>query len=273
MPTPLQLLTDRTSLTVFAIYAVLIAWEALAPARALPAVRGWKLRGLAAFFAYFFISSYVPLLLAAPLARLQLFDLSVLGKWGGALAGVVAYELGTYVWHRAMHASDFLWRTVHQMHHSAERLDTWSAFWFSPLDMLGWTLLFSVSMTIAGIAPEATVLAVYATTLFGVFQHSNIRTPRWLGYLLQRPESHSRHHARGIHNGNYSDLPLFDMLFGTFQNPAAFSETGFYEGASARVADMLLFRDVSTPRVHGDRGDFPVARDLANARNPFDPVV
>lgn len=247
MPTPLDLLTDRTSLTVMAIYAALIAWETLAPARALPAVRGWRLRGLAAFLVYFFISSYVPLLLAKPLARLQLFDLSALGKWGGALAAVLAYEIGTYIWHRSMHASDFLWRTVHQMHHSSERLDTYSAFWFSPLDMLGWTLLFSVCLTILGVAPEATILAVYATTLLGVFQHSNIRTPRWLGYILQRPESHSRHHARGIHNGNFSDLPIFDILFGTFHNPAEFSETGFYDGASSRVGAMLAFRDVSTP--------------------------
>jgi hypothetical protein len=43
---------------------------------------------------------------------------------------------------------------------------------------------------------------------------------------------------------------VFDMLFGTFRNPADFEmETGFYQGASARVADMLLFRDVSRPEV------------------------
>jgi sterol desaturase/sphingolipid hydroxylase (fatty acid hydroxylase superfamily) len=64
---------------------------------------------------------------------------------------------------------------------------------------------------------------------------------------VQRPESHSRHHARGVHAGNYSDLPLFDLLFGTFHNPRDFAaETGFYDGASSRVADMLRFRDVST---------------------------
>lgn len=238
---------DPVSLTVIAIYAVMIVWEALAPARPLPAVRGWKLRGLAAFTAYFFISAYIPLLLAAPLARLQLFDLSFLGRWGGAAAGILAYEVIAYVWHRSMHASDFLWRTVHQMHHSAERLDTWSAFWFSPLDMIGWTLAFAVPMTLTGISPAAVTTAVYVVTLFGIFQHSNIRTPPWLGYLVQRPESHSRHHARGIHNGNFADLPILDMLLGTFHNPESFFETGFYEGSSSRVSEMLAFRDVSQP--------------------------
>ena len=36
MPTPLELLLDPISLTVFAVYAALMAWEAIAPTRALP---------------------------------------------------------------------------------------------------------------------------------------------------------------------------------------------------------------------------------------------
>jgi sterol desaturase/sphingolipid hydroxylase (fatty acid hydroxylase superfamily) len=54
------------------------------------------------------------------------------------------------------------------------------------------------------------------------------------------------HHAKGVHAYNYSDLPLFDILFGTFKNPSRYvSETGFYQGASERISDMLLFKDVS----------------------------
>lgn len=63
---------------------------------------------------------------------------------------------------------------------------------------------------------------------------------------MQRPESHSRHHARGVHTGNFADLPVFDLLFGTFDNPRDFApHTGFWHGASARVIDMLRFRDIS----------------------------
>jgi sterol desaturase/sphingolipid hydroxylase (fatty acid hydroxylase superfamily) len=86
------------------------------------------------------------------------------------------------------------------------------------------------------------------TALLAVFQHTNIRTPQWLGYFVQRPESHSHHHERGVHARNYSDLPVFDLLFGTFHNPRDFApQAGFYDGASARITDMLLARDVSTP--------------------------
>ena len=249
MPSPIDLLLDPISLAVFTLYATLIAWESLAPARPLPRVTGWKALGLGAFAVYFFLSSYLPLLWTEHLARFQLLDLTSLGTWGGAAVGLLIYEAGVYFWHRSMHRSNALWRVFHQMHHSAERLDTYGAFWFSPADMVGWTALSSLCLTlIVGVTPEAATVVLLATTLLSIFQHSNIRTPRWLGYIVQRPASHSRHHARGVHSGNFSDLPIFDIVFGTFHNPRDFAaEAGFYHGASRRVAEMLRFRDVSVP--------------------------
>jgi sterol desaturase/sphingolipid hydroxylase (fatty acid hydroxylase superfamily) len=249
MPHILDILLDPVSLAVFALYGALILWEALAPARRLPQVRGWRLAGLAAFAAYFLLSSYLPLLWGETLAAWQWFDLTGLGTWGGALAGLLVYEFGVYAWHRGMHALTPLWRGFHQFHHSAERIDTFGAFWFSPLDMLGWILLSSLALTlVVGISPQATTVVLLATTFLSIFQHANVRTPRWLGYVIQRPESHSFHHERGVHARNYSDLPIFDLLFGTFHNPRDFAaENGFWHGASAQVKDMLLARDVSRP--------------------------
>jgi sterol desaturase/sphingolipid hydroxylase (fatty acid hydroxylase superfamily) len=82
-----------------------------------------------------------------------------------------------------------------------------------------------------------------------MFQHANIKTPQWLGYFIQRPEMHNVHHARGIHRYNYADLPLWDIVFGTFLNPKTVTDlpTGFYTGASARIGAMLIGRDVSKP--------------------------
>lgn len=249
MPTLTELLFDPVSLTVFALFGVLMLVESLLPARPLPQVAWWRARGIIAFLIFFLLSSYLPILWSEQLGRLQLFDLTVLGTWGGALAGLLIYEAGVYFWHRGMHGSNLLWRGFHQMHHSAERLDTYGAFWFSPLDMIGWTVLSSLCLTlIVGITPEAATRVLYITTFLGIFQHANLRTPRWLGYFVQRPESHSHHHERGVHARNYSDLPLFDLLFGTFHNPQDFApETGFYQGASNRLLAMLTFRDVTRP--------------------------
>ncbi|HNR22587.1 MAG TPA: sterol desaturase family protein [Steroidobacteraceae bacterium] len=246
MPSPIDLLLDPVTLTSLAIYGALILWEALAPARTLPAVRGWRAKGVAAFALFFLVSSYLPWLWADQLAVWQLLDLSGLNRWAGAVIALLAYQAGVYAWHRSMHGSPRLWRSFHQLHHSAERLDTFGAFWFSPLDMIGWTVLSSLSLGLLGLAPEAVVLFVYFTMFLSIFQHANIRTPRWLGYFVQRPESHSHHHARDVHTGNFGDLPLFDIVFGTFENPRGFApETGFYHGASRRVIDMLRFRDIA----------------------------
>jgi sterol desaturase/sphingolipid hydroxylase (fatty acid hydroxylase superfamily) len=141
------------------------------------------------------------------------------------------------------------------MHHSAERVDTYGTFWFSPLDMVGWTILGSLALTLlVGVNPQAATAILLLTTFFSIFQHSNINTPRWLGYLIQRPESHSIHHGRNIHWNNFSGLPIFDILFGTFRNPKGYEvETGFYLGASGRLSDMLLFKDVSEPLAQSNK--------------------
>jgi sterol desaturase/sphingolipid hydroxylase (fatty acid hydroxylase superfamily) len=255
MPTPLEILLDPISLIVLAMYAGLMLWEAFFPGRELPKVKNWRIRGILAFLCFFYMSAYLPIFINPLLEPYRLFDLTSLGTvWGGIFA-VLLYEFGVFVWHYSLHRSNFLWRTFHQMHHSAERLDTYGAFYFSPFDMLGWITLSSVCFSlVAALTPQAITVMILVTNFFAIFQHANIKTPRWLGYIIQRPESHTFHHAQGIHRYNYSDLPLFDIIFGTFRNPKDFEhDTGFYHGASSRIWDMLRGKDVTTPERRGPR--------------------
>ena len=250
MPTPIEILLDPISLIILSIYGCLMLWEGIFPGRKLPVVNYWRLKGLAAFLVFFFLSSYLPMVINPSLEPYRLLDLTALGTGWGALVAVLLYEFGVFVWHYLMHRSNFLWKTFHQMHHSAERLDTYGAFFFSPLDMIGWTVLGSICFSlIAGLSPEAITIMLLVTNFFSIFQHANIKTPQWIGYIVQRPESHTYHHARGIHKLNYSDLPLFDIIFGTFRNPKDFEhETGFYAGASERILEMLSAKDISNPK-------------------------
>lgn len=252
MPNPLELLLDPISLTILAMYLALMIWEAIAPGRKLPKVANWRIRGLSVFAFYFFFTSYIPLLWDNYLAQYQFFNLSEMSLALQITIGVLLYEFGVYVWHRLMHESDLLWKTFHQMHHSAERMDTYGAFYFSPLDMIGFSFLGSLCLVlIVGLSPQATTASILIITFLGVFQHTNVKTPAWLGYIIQRPESHTLHHAKGIHKYNYSDLPIFDMIFGTFRNPSSYSyDTGFYAGASSRIVDMLLFKDLEKNRLN-----------------------
>jgi sterol desaturase/sphingolipid hydroxylase (fatty acid hydroxylase superfamily) len=213
--------------------------------------RFWRLRGLAVTAAIFLWSGEVAAFWAWLLGDYHLLDLAGLGTFGGAAVGVVAYEVFHYLYHRAVHESPWLWRFVgHQVHHSAERLDAWGAYYLHPFDAALFTTGASlVFVPLLGLTAEATVLGALFLTFNAMFQHANIATPYWLGYLIQRPESHNIHHARGVHRWNYADLPIIDMLFGTFWNPRSVDDTpcGFYPGASARLLDMLIGRDVSVP--------------------------
>ncbi|MFM9008501.1 MAG: sterol desaturase family protein [Bacteroidota bacterium] len=250
LPTPLQILSDPASIIVISIFLCLLIAEELFPARALPKIRGWKIKGLISFIIYFFLSSYLPLIWNGTLADYQVFDMTFLGDIAGAFVALLIYEFGVYLWHRAMHKSDTLWRIFHQLHHSAERVDTYGAFYFSPMDMVGFTFLTSLALVVVGgFTAQASIYAIYGATFLAVMQHVNVKTPQWMGYIFQRPESHSVHHEKGVHAHNYSDLPLFDILFGTFHNPKEFAkETGFYDGASSRVVDLLLFKDINKPK-------------------------
>ena len=70
-----------------------------------------------------------------------------------------------------------------------------------------------------------------------------LQTPRVLGYLIQRPESHCVHHERDVHAYDYSDFSLWDIVLGTFRDPATFEgEVGFAEPAA--IGKMLIGVDV-----------------------------
>ena len=75
--------------------------------------------------------------------------------------------------------------------------------------------------------------------------HANVRTPHWLRYLIQTPELHSVHHQFDVHKYNFSDIPLWDRMFGTYKDTTEFVERcGFPKGAEEKLIPMLAFKDV-----------------------------
>jgi len=214
--------------------------------------RWWRSRALAVTSANFVLSLFIGQGWFAAFGDLHLFDGTSLGTAGGAIVGVLVYEFFHYWYHRSAHRFDGLWRLGHQMHHSAESLDPWGAYFLHPLDAAIFLSMSSIVLyPLLGLSPAAGAWATGMLTFLAVFQHARVSTPAWLGYLVQRPESHAVHHARGVHAHNYADVPLWDIVFGTFRNPdrdAPQPLQGFYEGASARVAEMLAFRDIAGPK-------------------------
>ncbi len=228
-------------------YLAMLAVEQLGTGRAWPKIRFWRSKGVAFFVVLMTINAILPSLIPESVARYHLLDGARLGVAGGALAGYAAVSLANALLHRAYHRYDPLWRWAHQLHHSPQRLDISGGVYFTPLEVVNNVLVFQlVVVFVLGLDPVAAAVTGYIAVFYGLFQHFNIRTPRWLGYLIQRPESHSVHHRRGFHAYNYSDLPLWDLLWGTFRNPKEFhGEVGFEREPSLRMGAMLVGRDAN----------------------------
>ncbi|MFP5247780.1 MAG: sterol desaturase family protein, partial [Thermoanaerobaculia bacterium] len=128
-----QIATWLTFATIPAFLLLDVAYRA----RRFETPRYWRVRGFLVTLCIFGLSFVVPMFWARIIGDRTLLQLSSLGTWAGAAVGVLTYELCHYWYHRAVHKSDFLFRWVHQMHHSVEGIDAFGAFYLSPLDAIG----------------------------------------------------------------------------------------------------------------------------------------
>lgn len=236
--------------TLIAILAACFVLERLRPGWALPQVRTWPVRVVTVNLFQLAVVLLAGVTWERWLASWSAFRLSdSLGAWAG---GFVAYFIATFVfywWHRWRHESDFLWRTLHQIHHSAQRIEVITSFYKHPVEMVINSIIGSLLVyTLLGLSVEAGAIYTFFTAVGEFFYHTNVRTPRWVGYLFQRPEMHRVHHELGRHRNNYGDVVWWDMLFGTYENPPEFAATcGFDGDREQRLGEMLAFRDVHRP--------------------------
>ncbi len=227
----------------------MVAAERARPGRRWPAVPGWWARALAlnaVQVGTVYLAGYA---WDGWMRSHRPWNAEGLGTVGGALLGYLAITFVYYWWHRARHEIGFLWRWLHQVHHSPRRIEVVTSFYKHPLELVANGILSSAILYLGvGLPPRAASLAVLLTGLAELFYHWNVSTPRWLGYVIQRPESHCVHHQEGVHAWNYADLPIWDILFGTFRNPGRFeARCGFAGGRDARLVEMLRGVDVHRP--------------------------
>ena len=238
---------------IVAIGLLLMLFERLVPDRVLPRVPGWWGRVVLLNAAQLGVVVLAGYPWDRWLSRANAFSVGTLG-WAPAVQGLLGYWVASFVyywWHRARHDVNFLWLSCHQLHHSPQRIETITSFYKHPVELIANSLLSGlVSYGLLGLTPAGAVWVTFYSALAEYFYHLNVRTPRWLGFFVQRPEMHRIHHARGVHYGNFGDLPIWDMLFGTYRNPAEFEAAcGFEPEREARFGAMLAFRNVNGPYV------------------------
>lgn len=231
---------------VLAVGLAMLLVERRIAARQWPQVDGWWPRAIAANFVQAAIAVIAGVAWDGWMIRHQPWSLSDLGLLPQALSGYVVITFIYYWWHRWRHEIPLLWRWLHQFHHSPQRIELITSFYKHPLEIVvNGVVSSAIVYLIVGLEPAAATIAVTLTGLAEFVYHWNIHTPHWLGYVIQRPESHCVHHQEGLHDYNYADLPLWDMLFGTFLNPVEWNERcGFGDLAEHRVKDMLLGRRI-----------------------------
>jgi sterol desaturase/sphingolipid hydroxylase (fatty acid hydroxylase superfamily) len=232
-------------------FAALIT-ERRRPGTLLPQVRGWSLRSKLFVVIEMFAVAFavVAWLMVVPEAAVgSLVNISEQPLALQVTMNFLLSMFGFYGWHRIRHESDFLWRVTHQFHHSPSRIETITAFYKHPLEVIADTWLnLALSFLVLGVSVEAFVAHTACIAASQFFVHMNFATPRWVGYFIQRPEMHRIHHEFGVHKNNYADLPLWDMLFGTYRNPENVNvDCGFEAHREARVLDMLALKNVHQP--------------------------
>jgi sterol desaturase/sphingolipid hydroxylase (fatty acid hydroxylase superfamily) len=129
--------------------------------------------------------------------------------------------------HRIEHRLPLLWQ-FHKLHHSDELMNTttWARDHFLQNSWRAFFSLFTLGLFVDLELADAGKAALYSTVFLvalSLFYHSAIRVHLpWLDYLLVTPQVHRIHHSAlpEHRDKNFADaLPIFDIVFGTFERP------------------------------------------------------
>ena len=229
------------------VFAVCFLLERIIPGWPLPQVRTWPVRVVAINLVQIAIVLLAGITWERWLSSASLFKIE--NYMSPVAGGFLAYFIATFIfywWHRWRHENDVLWRLFHQIHHSPQRLEVITSFYKHPAEMVVNSIIGSLLVyTTLGLSLEGGAVYTACTAIGEFFYHTNIRTPRWVGYVFQRPEMHRIHHQHERHKNNYGDITWWDMLFGTYENPKEWRHTcGFDDDKEQRLLDMLAWQDV-----------------------------
>ncbi|AOY57773.1 sterol desaturase family protein [Desulfococcus multivorans] len=183
------------------------------------------------------------------------------------LMGVAALDFAVYAQHVLHHAIPMLWR-LHLIHHADLDFDLTTGLRFHPIEIIV-SMAVKLSIVVAlGAPPLAVLIFEVALNATSMFNHSNIRIPGKVDWVLRlivvTPDMHRVHHSVIIRetNSNYGfNLPWWDRLLGTYKAQPA-------KGHTDMVIGLSQFRDpkrLTLPRLLilpfvGDPGRVPINR-------------
>jgi ornithine lipid hydroxylase len=165
------------------------------------------------------------------------------------LLGVFLADGLDYARHRAEHRFGWLWR-AHALHHSVDRMHVLKSGRGHFLDMV--LRHVTVFLPLAAVGTPTAILLAYpaAVSVLGPIGHSNVdvRLPAFLHRVVMTPQVHRIHHARELQLAlaNYANVfPLWDVLFGTFQDPTRVRAVDF--GIEDDTMPASLWGQIAAP--------------------------
>jgi sterol desaturase/sphingolipid hydroxylase (fatty acid hydroxylase superfamily) len=140
----------------------------------------------------------------------------------------VAYDFRRYWTHRLEHNIGVLWR-IHKHHHSPRQMTLLAATRDHPFYPFEEAVLATATILVVG--PEPAVIFPSMAAYFSLVKinHVGVDFPRltpdrpmpWWAFVISTPTFHAWHHTTNCrYDANLADnLPIWDVLFGTYQRP------------------------------------------------------
>ena len=256
------------------VFAIVAAWEALAPRRerTMPRRVRWPNNiGVVALntllLRVVFPTAAVGVALVAEARGWGLFNAVGAPTWLAVALSVVLLDFAIYLQHVMFHAVPALWR-LHRMHHADLDIDVTTGARFHPIEIL-LSMLIKLAV-VAALGPPALGVLVFEVLLnaTSMFNHGNLNIPlgvdRVLRWFVVTPDMHRVHHSAVVHetNSNFGfNLPWWDRLFGTYRAQPAAGHAAMTIGIEQfrDAGDLRLDRMLVQPLV-GGVGEYPINR-------------
>ncbi|MDQ6982365.1 MAG: sterol desaturase family protein [Mariprofundus sp.] len=139
------------------------------------------------------------------------------------IAAVILLDLVIYGQHVLFHAVPLLWR-LHMVHHADRDIDVTTGLRFHPIEIILSMLIKMIVVVLLGAPALAVFIFEIVLNGMAMFNHSNVRLPKNLDYLLRlliiTPDVHRVHHSviKAETNSNFGFyLSIWDRLFSTYR--------------------------------------------------------
>ncbi|MEW6324969.1 MAG: sterol desaturase family protein [Nitrospirota bacterium] len=256
------------------IFAVMAAWEAVAPRRPLSTSKPKRWFANIAVVvlntvAIRLVFSMTAVGAAVVAARNGWGVLNLLDwpAWLAMIIAVITFDFLLYLQHVVFHAIPILWR-FHMMHHADLDVDVTTGARFHPIEIVLSMGIKLAAVALIGPPPWALLIFEVLLNATSMFNHSNVWMPEGLDRLLRwavvTPDMHRIHHSviRRETNSNFGfNLPWWDRLLGTYRHDPEKGQTGMTLGLDQfrNPARLTLPWMLALPFV-GETGNYPIGR-------------